>query len=209
MLADATAAASPTAVLKSEKPGQDHAGKEQSPEKASVTRRTLDMLASVISPAPEELVAERREHVQMFNLFGDPLLSLQHGMDLDVQALAKTVAGETLEVVGNAPLAGKCVVELVAARGLLTSKLPARREYAATPQAIALQNGEYDRANDRRWASSITQVETGPFRITVQVPPQAAGAGHVCVFIEGEKNFALGAVDIAIEKAGIRQAKNE
>lgn len=178
-------------------------------EKASVTRRTLDMLASVISPAPEELATERREHVQMFNLFGDPLLSLHHGTTLPVQAPTETTAGETIEVSGTSPLSGKCMIELVAMRGLLTCKSPARSDYAASPEAIAQQNSEYDQANDRRWAMSVVQVEPGPFRATVKVPPQAAGLGHVCVYIEGEQDFALGSADIAIGKPQIRSARNK
>ena len=95
---------------------------DASAEKTAVTRRTLDMLASFISPAPDELAAERREHVQMFNLFGDPLLGLHHGAQVDVQAPSGTTAGETFEISGSTPLAGKCVVELVATRGLLTAQ---------------------------------------------------------------------------------------
>ena len=41
---------------------------------AKSTRHLLDSIAAVISPAPEMLDEERREHVLMFNLLGDPLL---------------------------------------------------------------------------------------------------------------------------------------
>jgi hypothetical protein len=40
-------------------------------------RPSLDSLAQGLSPPPVDLTAERREHVQMYHLFGDPLLRLR------------------------------------------------------------------------------------------------------------------------------------
>jgi hypothetical protein len=40
-------------------------------------RPSLDSLAQGLSPQPVDLAAERREHVQMYHLFGDPLLRLR------------------------------------------------------------------------------------------------------------------------------------
>jgi hypothetical protein len=40
-------------------------------------RASLDGLARGISPEPVDLPAERREHVMMYHLFGDPLQKLQ------------------------------------------------------------------------------------------------------------------------------------
>jgi hypothetical protein len=39
-------------------------------------RATLDGMAEVLSPPPVDLPAERREHVLMYQLIGDPLLRL-------------------------------------------------------------------------------------------------------------------------------------
>jgi hypothetical protein len=41
-------------------------------------RTSLDALARGVSPPPVELAAERREHVLMYHLLGDPLLRLQY-----------------------------------------------------------------------------------------------------------------------------------
>jgi hypothetical protein len=40
-------------------------------------RLSLDSMAAGLSPAPADLAAERREHVLMYHLFGDPLLHLR------------------------------------------------------------------------------------------------------------------------------------
>ena len=41
-------------------------------------RTSLDSLAAGISPPPVDLASERREHVLMYHLFGDPLLHLRY-----------------------------------------------------------------------------------------------------------------------------------
>jgi hypothetical protein len=40
-------------------------------------RATLDGMAVLLSPPPGDLAAERREHVLMYQLIGDPLLRLR------------------------------------------------------------------------------------------------------------------------------------
>lgn len=41
-------------------------------------RTSLDSIATGLSPAPVDLAGERREHVLMYHLFGDPLLRLRY-----------------------------------------------------------------------------------------------------------------------------------
>jgi hypothetical protein len=48
-------------------------------------RSSLDSLASGLSPAPVDLASERLEHVQMYHLFGDPLIRLRRPMISDAQ----------------------------------------------------------------------------------------------------------------------------
>jgi hypothetical protein len=42
-------------------------------------RTSLDSLATGLSPQPADLEGERREHVLMYHLYGDPLLHLRYG----------------------------------------------------------------------------------------------------------------------------------
>ena len=180
--------------------GSDPSQAERSPavQQANQTRRTLDTLASIISPAPDELAAERREHVQMFNLFGDPLLRIQHGSLINLEVPSNSKAGDLLQVSGTTPLGGRCLVELVATRGRLTYEPSARAKYGASPTAIAELNADYQRANNRCWASQEQQILPGVFRMELKIPAEASGKGHVCVFIEGTKDFAQGAADLTI-----------
>lgn len=49
-----------------------------SPAPDDPLRMSLDSLAAGLSPTPIDLAAERREHVWMYHLFGDPLLHLHY-----------------------------------------------------------------------------------------------------------------------------------
>ncbi|HEX5472249.1 MAG TPA: C25 family cysteine peptidase [Lacipirellulaceae bacterium] len=54
-------------------------------------RATLDNLAQLFSPGPVDLSNERREHVLMYHLIGDPLLRLHRRADEVAQNQKKTV----------------------------------------------------------------------------------------------------------------------
>jgi hypothetical protein len=51
------------------------------PEEDDQLRKSLDSLAAGISPPPVDLETERREHVLMYHLLGDPLLHLRYPND--------------------------------------------------------------------------------------------------------------------------------
>jgi hypothetical protein len=61
----------------------------QSPANDSL-RGSLDSLAAGLSPPPVDLVSERREHVLMYHLFGDPLLHLRYPIEAAATADAAT-----------------------------------------------------------------------------------------------------------------------
>ena len=50
----------------------------ESSASGSTTRMMIDGLAMMVSPAGSDLVAERCEHSQLYNLIGDPTLTLAH-----------------------------------------------------------------------------------------------------------------------------------
>ena len=58
--------------------GNDQLSKDQ-------LRATLDGMAEILSPPPVDLAAERREHVLMYQLIGDPLLRLHRSTSVVAQ----------------------------------------------------------------------------------------------------------------------------
>jgi hypothetical protein len=53
-------------------------------------RASLDSMATGISPPPVDLVSERREHVLMYHLFGDPLLHLRYPIKAESPAATES-----------------------------------------------------------------------------------------------------------------------
>lgn len=58
----------------------------------SATRMMIDTLAALISPADTTLADERREHMRLYQLIGDPTLSLHQPEPLDLE-VAETESG--------------------------------------------------------------------------------------------------------------------
>ena len=167
---------------------------------AGPDRAVLDLLSLAVSPAPTKLATERAEHVEMFNLIGDPLLRLRHPRRVELELPPTAEPGQTLHVRGTSPVDGRATVELVRPRGRSDATLPPRSDYPDSPQAAAEFQKTYDRANDRRLAQAETTVTAGRLDVELTVPDDAVGPYHVRVFIEAPNDFAQAAAQITITK---------
>ena len=72
--------------------------------------RQFDAVATMLMPMAADLDAQRREHLYLFNLLGDPLLRMRHPQPVDVAAPQQVTAGETLTVRGQSPLGGRKLI---------------------------------------------------------------------------------------------------
>ncbi|MBI3837729.1 MAG: hypothetical protein HY288_07320 [Planctomycetia bacterium] len=160
-------------------------------------RAALDALAQSFSPPPADLAAERAEHLDLFNLLGDPLLRLPYPRELEVQVRPTAAAGERIAISGRSPLDGACTVELVVRRDRLTFQPPRRGQF--NPSALADYAEVYQHANQPRWAMTQLQLSGGQFGTHLDIPPQARGACHVRVFVENTAGCAAGAADLRID----------
>jgi hypothetical protein len=168
--------------------------------------RQLDALAATLNPDSTDLAEERLEHLDLFNLLGDPLLRLRHLQEAKVEAVPTAVAGEPLTVRGTSPFDGEALVELVVRRDRLTFRPPGRVEYSDSPESVAEFQETYEKANDPRLASRRVKVERGRFETELDVPGGAWGECHVRVFVQGRAECAAGAADVTVRRA-VRSAK--
>jgi hypothetical protein len=166
---------------------------------ATGQRLVLDAIASVVSPAPKQLAEERVEHVQMFNLFGDPLMRLHFAREIELNVAAAAAPGGKLKVTGVSPVDGRGIVELVVRRGRLSFTPPPRSEYPKTSPALDEMQEVYRKANDLRLCSMAVAVSGGKFEVELAVPRDVEGSCHVRAFIEGPGDCALGAAEVKIE----------
>ena len=170
------------------------------PQAALDDRQLLDAIASVISPAPNLLDEERREHLLLFNLLGDPLLRIKHPQRFTLTSAEEVMAGENLQLTGHCPIGGRCTIELVCRRDLLRTPGPVRRTYDPSPAALSAYDKDYYAANDHRFASFTAKFAGGDFRTFLPVPDQARGPCHVRVHLEGSDGCALGSAKVFVRR---------
>jgi hypothetical protein len=164
----------------------------------SLQRAALDALAKLLSPTADALDAELAEHLDLFNLLGDPLLRIAYPRELTVQVAPTAMPGQTISIAFDSPVGGSCTVELDVRRDRLTFQPPRRPRF--DPQALAGYAAVYQRANDPRLAAAQITLEKGPSKTRLDVPADARGSCHVRVFVTGVEGCAIGAADIRIEE---------
>jgi hypothetical protein len=170
---------------------------DQDPLK-NANRLLLDGLASIMSPSRELLEEERREHLHLFNLLGDPMLRLAHPHEITMAAPKEAEPGQTLQIAGSSELAGRGVLELVCRRDQFKSPPPVRERFDPTDKGLAALHDVYLAANDRTWARWGLNLPGGQFSTEIAIPPQCRGPCHVRLLVADGKSHALGATSIYI-----------
>ena len=165
------------------------------------SRRMLDTLAAAISPNPKGLDVERQEHVELFNLLGDPLLRIRHPKKIDVTTVGLAEPGQSLKIHCEGGLSGVAIIELVCRRGDFTYEPEARLEYDGSHQGMQALNAEYWRANNDCFVQRRILVDSDTFQTELKIPENAEGRCYVRVFVEGDRDFGMGAAIVKIAKA--------
>jgi len=166
---------------------------QQKPDDA--LRNTIEMMATLANykPSPKDRETERREHLFLYNLLGDPSMRLPRAADASVTCAESTTPGAKLAVEGTSDVAGEALVELVRER---TPDVPKRE--GDTDEDFAKC---YARAN--AWVKAETKVrcEGKAFRAEITVPADVAPGNYfVRVYVTGKDGMALGAREIRVEK---------
>ena len=164
----------------------------------NANRLLLDGIASIMSPSREMLEEERREHLHLFNLLGDPMLRLVHPAEIKLDAPREALPGETLQIAGTTELVGKGILELVCRRDQFKSSPPLRERFDPTDKGLAALHDVYRAANDRCWARWGLDLPGGQFTTEIRVPPECRGPCHVRLLVADGKSHALGAANVYI-----------
>jgi hypothetical protein len=171
------------------------------PKKDDTRRAMLDTLAAAFITSSKDQATERAEHVLMYNLIGDPLLRLRRPQPINLQ-IAKCVSiGDSLQIDGISPFAGRATVELVVRRDRTRLPRPVRTSYPASAKELAVFDDVYKAANDGSLNLVQLAVQKGPFQTKIAVPPEAIGTCAVSVFISGKGEFAMGSAPVEVEKS--------
>ena len=176
-------------------------GKRQSlSAQAGQSQRLIDSVARAISPNPDDLVGERREHVWMFHLLGDPLLRVPHPESVKVHVPTSVRPGEELKISCQTSIRGTGVVELTCRRGSLTFEPVVRTTFDGTHAGMQSLMKTYRSANDDRYVTRSVNIENSPFVTTFTVPDHVEGPCTVRVFVESERSCAIGAAPLYVAR---------
>jgi hypothetical protein len=149
-----------------------------------------------VAPAGFDLKEERREHLQLFNLFGDPTMRLAHPQDVKISAPVTAVAGQSIAVHAECSIAGSATVELLTPLDQL--QVPSRDRYNGSTAGREQFDAVYRAANNTRLASVNAESKDGAVVAKLPVPAEAAGKCCLRVFVEGSGDFAVGGCRIQI-----------
>jgi hypothetical protein len=167
---------------------------------SSGNRQLLDAVAAAFSPTSGRLADERREHLALFNLLGDPLLRLAYPQEVELQAPNEAVAGQTLQVAGRCPTAGTGVIELACRRDRTKTDPPTRSRFYPTDEFLRSFNAVFLQVNDGVWVSQPFQTEGGEFRTEVPVPVECRGSCDVRLLVSGSQDVVIGSASVFVRR---------
>ena len=165
---------------------------------ANLNRLLLDGVAAMISPSREMLEAERREHLHLFQLIGDPMLRLTYPAELTLSGPADAQPGAKLRLTGRTAVAGQGVLELVCRRDHHKVPPPTRDRFDPTDKGLAALHGVYQQALDRTWARWSVELPAGDFATDITVPTDCRGPCHVRLLVANGQGYALGSTNLYI-----------
>jgi hypothetical protein len=169
-------------------------------ERSDETSKMFDRVARLVDREHPDLDAQRRDHLQLFNLLGDPLLQLSYPEQIELRLPSETTAGSHLEIEAASTVDGTAIVELVVRRDRLTFR-PAARDKIEFDQSARHDFADtYARANDARYAECSVPVEGGTLSARLPIPADAQGPCHVRVYVQGEKRYAMGSADLVVRR---------
>lgn len=172
-----------------------------------LNRMLLDGVAAMISPNKGELEAERREHLHIFHLLGDPMLTLAHPEEVELTAPSEVQPGQRLRIAGKSPLGGKGVLELVCRRDCQKTDVPLRERYDPTDKALAAYQPVYQQTLDRSWGRWSLVLPAGEFATEITVPTNARGPCHLRLAVGNQVSYAIGATNLYVRQTGVDVAR--
>jgi hypothetical protein len=163
-----------------------------------INRILLDGVAALLSPDQGQLEEERREHLHVFNLLGDPMLRLAYPRAIELAASREAHPGETVRVEGRSTVAGRGVLELVCRRDVSKHQPPNRERFDPTDKALAAFQPVYEQSLDRCWGRWALELPAGDFATEITVPENSRGPCHLRLVVANQASHALGATNLYV-----------
>jgi len=163
-------------------------------------RKIITEMAQALNPGEHDLTLERREHVRLMNLLGDPLLKLPYPTPLDLAVPGKAISGQRLKVSGHSKIAGKLIVELALVRDRVPEGVAAVRNYRGTQEDHDRMENNYRSCNELMVDRHVRLIEPGDFEVELKIPDGCTGRHVVSAYVYGDQTWSAGSQKIVIRK---------
>ena len=167
----------------------------------------VESMGTSFSPEPGLLDAERREHVHLMHLLGDPLLKLHRPEKLQLEAPKQVDAGKSITVEGVADRAGTLNVDIAYNRDRFRYRTPRRRKYDPSDENLQQLQKVYEQTQDLVCVRQTVEVSKGRFKIDLTVPADCSGDCHIRAQLSAQGYFALGANKLFIRSSSNNTAR--
>lgn len=161
----------------------------------------MEGMALALSPEGHSLVEERREHVRLMNLLGDPLLRIRQPKEMALRAGDQFFAGQVVTVGGDSPVAGTLSVELALTRDRLPTGIKPIERYDNSETVRDAMRANYDAASDLVLWRFEKKIASGSFSVNLQLPSDSRGKYVLRAFVYGDQDWATGSQRIRILKS--------
>ncbi len=185
---------------------QTEAGKDGS-DQASTKNRLRDNqqllianMATALSPAGHDLSEERKEHVRLMNLLGDPLLRIRQPAEISIQCEEQHQSGATIKLKGISPISGQLHVELVLSRDRLPDGIKTVPTFDGALEQRQQMQQNYTQASNLVLLQSEQTVEPGDFAVDIPIPMDCRGRCVVRAVVYGADDWASGTQRIKVTR---------
>ena len=152
----------------------------------------IERMATALSPEGHDLTEERREHVRLMNLLGDPLLRIKHPGSMPIACEVEPQAGKPLVITGKSLRRGKLKLELTLSRDRLPNGIRSVGNFLGTEDQRKSMQDNYSRASDLVLSKIEQEIAPGEFSIELSVPSDCRGRCVVRAFVYSSNEWAAG-----------------
>jgi hypothetical protein len=160
----------------------------------------ITQMATALSPDGHDLTEERREHVRLMNLLGDPLLRIRHPVSMPIHCEAEPNSGKPMLVTGNSPNPGTLRLELALSRDRLPEGIRTVSDFQGTDEQRQAMQGNYARASDLVIVKLEKEIPSGEFSLELPVPSDCRGKCIVRAFVYGKNEWATGSQRVSVRR---------
>ncbi len=175
------------------------------PDTVNPYRQMIETMGKVFSPTSDMHDEELVEHIALFHILGDPLLSLHRPSKLELETSTEGIGGQSITVSGNSELIGTLTLEMVYPRDRRHFRPIRRKEFTVDHDIFCGYHEEYLQSNGRACVVYKKQLSESQFKIELQVPADVHGEMVIRAHVAGDAGFAMGHTEILIQRTTVTE----